>query len=297
MQLRNLVPQGDAQASVPMHEHTTFRIGGAADWMVQPATPEETSAVIRFAHSNNLPLTTIGNGSNLLVRDRGIRGVVMKIGPLMAAMRRDKNRLVVGAGAQLADVSKFAACANLAGMEFAVGIPGSIGGAVFMNAGAYEGEMSRVVDSATVVEKCGRIVTMSGSQLCFGYRSSRIQKTQAVICNVSLNLQSGEQGESERQMADLTCRRESKQPLEWPSAGSTFKRPSGHFAGTLIEEAGCKGLRLGGAQVSEKHAGFIVNAGGATAADVIGLINAVKARVRDYSGVELEPEVIILGEE
>ena len=296
-QLRGLVPQGETQGSVLMSGHTTFRIGGPADWMVQPATAAETAAVIQFAAAQGLPLTTIGNGSNLLVRDSGIRGVVLKIGPLMAEIRREEQRLIVGAGAQLADVSKFAACENLSGLEFAVGIPGSVGGAVFMNAGAYDGEIGRVVESVTAVGADGEIVHISGSQLSFGYRSSWFQKTGAVICEVTIRLEQGEKSESEHRMADLTCRRESKQPLEWPSAGSTFKRPAGHFAGTLIEQAGCKGLRRGGAQVSEKHAGFIVNAGGATAADVTALIDLVKIKVYESSGIQLEPEIIILGEE
>lgn len=295
--LMELVPNGAVRRCVPMSEHTTFHIGGPADWLVEPVTSHETAAVTCFASERGIPLTVIGNGSNLLVRDGGIRGIVLKIGPLMSAISRNGTIIKAGAGATLTDVARFAACENLTGLEFAVGIPGSIGGAVFMNAGAYEGEMSRVVESVTGVEDSCRLVQVSGTELGFGYRCSRFQRTRAVICEVTLCLEPGEQDTSERQMAELTCRRESKQPLEWPSAGSTFKRPVGHFAGTLIEQAGCKGMRLGGAQVSEKHAGFIVNAGGATANDVLSLIQAVREKVMGQSGVELEPEVIILGEE
>lgn len=280
-----------------MSRHTTFEIGGPADWMALPSSPAEAATVIRVAAEYSIPLTVIGNGSNLLVRDKGVRGVVLKIGEPMSLLRCEGTNIIAGAGALLADVSKFAAQCGLAGLEFAVGIPGSIGGAAFMNAGAYEGEISGVVDQVTAVCPGGTIRDFSADDIHFGYRHSVFQENHCVICEVSLKLRFGEKEKIVATMADLTLRRESKQPLDWPSAGSTFRRPPGFFAGTLVEQAGCKGLRCGNAQVSDKHAGFIINAGNASAADVQALIRKVQERVQQHSGVELWPEVIILGEE
>ena len=281
----------------PMCGHTTFEIGGPADWMALPSTTAEAAAVIQAAAECSISLTVIGKGSNLLVRDKGIRGVVMKIGEPMAFLRCEGDTVIAGAGALLADVSKFAAQNSLTGLEFAVGIPGSIGGAVFMNAGAYDGEMGNVVEQVTAVGMDGSVNTYAAAEILFGYRHSLFQENHCVICEVRLKLRPGNQAEITARMAELTRRRESKQPLEWPSAGSTFRRPPGYFAGTLVEQAGCKGLRCGNAQVSEKHAGFIINAGQASAADVQGLIREVQAKVKKHSGVELWPEVIVLGEE
>ncbi len=295
--LKARAPLGIILTKEPMLRHTTFEIGGPADWMVMPADAKETAAVIRIAVDLSLPVTVIGNGSNLLVRDKGIRGLVLKIGEPMSAMRCADEELIVGAGALLSDVSKFASEAGLTGLEFAVGIPGSIGGAVFMNAGAYDGEMSQVVEAVTVVCPDGAVRKYSRVQLDFGYRHSAFQDNKCIICEVQLKLSRGAREKIFEQMQDLTRRRESKQPLEWPSAGSTFRRPPGFFAGTLIEQAGCKGLCCGGAKVSEKHAGFIINNGQASAAEVLDLIHQVQQKVKANSGVELWPEVIVLGEE
>ena len=281
----------------PMRRHTTFEIGGPADWMALPSTAAEAACVLRAASLCSVPLTVIGNGSNLLVRDKGIRGVVLKIGERMSSLRREGELVIAGAGALLSEVSRFAAQAGLTGLEFAVGIPGSIGGAVFMNAGAYDGEISSVVDQVTAVGTDGTVQTYSASDSHFSYRHSIFQENRCVICEIRLSLSPGDKENIAAKMADLTQRRESRQPLEWPSAGSTFRRPPGFFAGTLVEQAGCKGLRCGNAQVSEKHAGFIINAGQASAADVQELIRTVQERVRRHSGVELWPEIIILGEE
>lgn len=281
----------------PMSRHTTFEIGGPADWMALPSTAEETAAVIRTAAECCIPLTVIGKGSNLLVRDRGIRGVVLKIGEPMSSLRLEGETVIAGAGSLLSDVARFAAQNGLTGLEFAVGIPGSIGGAVFMNAGAYDGEISRVVEQVKAVCPDGSIRRILAADIRFAYRHSIFQENQCVICEVRLNLRSGDKTTILATMADLTRRREARQPLEWPSAGSTFRRPPGFFAGTLVELSGCKGLRCGNAQVSEKHAGFIINAGQASAADVQELIRKVQERVRQHSGVELWPEIIILGEE
>lgn len=280
-----------------MSRHTTFAIGGPADCMVLPACAVDAAEILRLAAQHELPLTVIGNGSNLLVRDKGIRGLVLKIGESMSGLRCEGNEIVVGAGALLADVAKFAAQCELTGLEFAVGIPGSIGGAVFMNAGAYDGEMSKVVSAVTAVCPDGAIRSFAAEAIRFGYRHSVFQENHCVICEVRLCLQKGNKSEIETAMADLTQRRESKQPLEWPSAGSTFRRPPGYFAGTLVEQAGCKGLCCGDAKVSDKHAGFVINTGRASAAEVQQLIRLVQERVKEQSGVELWPEVIILGEE
>lgn len=280
-----------------MSQHTTFKIGGPADVLVEPATCRQVSAVTKLARAYNLPIIVMGNGSNLLVRDKGIRGLVLKLGPRMAGIRRNKAIITAGAGALLSQVANYAAAAGLSGMEFAVGIPGSVGGAVFMNAGAYDGEMKDVVKTVTAVAPTGEISRFAGADLCFGYRHSVFQDNGYYICQVELTLLNGDHCDIHGKIHDYTLRRRSKQPLEMPSAGSTFKRPPGHFAGTLIEQAGLKGLRHGGAQVSEKHAGFIVNAGGATAADVLDLIEEVRRRVWEKFGVELQPEVKIVGEE
>ena len=292
-----LAPQCMVLVREPMCRHTTFEIGGPADWMALPATAGETAAVVRIATEGAVPLTVIGKGSNLLVRDKGVRGIVLKIGEPMSALRCEGETVVAGAGALLADVAGFAAQCGLTGLEFAVGIPGSIGGAVFMNAGAYDGEISKVVDRVTAVSADGSVNEYTAAEIHFGYRHSVFQENHGIICEVRLRLQAGDRNKIEALMAELTHRRESKQPLEWPSAGSTFRRPPGHFAGTLVEQAGCKGLRCGNAQVSEKHAGFIINAGQATAAEVQELICQVQDRVKRKSGVDLWPEVIILGEE
>ena len=281
----------------PMSRHTTFAIGGPADCMVLPASAADAAEILRLTVQHQLPLTVIGKGSNLLVRDKGIRGLVLKIGEPMSGLRCEGNEIVVGAGALLSDVAKFAAQCELAGLEFAVGIPGSIGGAVFMNAGAYDGEMSKVVTEVTSVCPDGAIRSFSAEAIEFGYRHSIFQKNHCIICEVRLSLKKGNKSEIEAVMADLTERRESKQPLEWPSAGSTFRRPPGYFAGTLVEQAGCKGLCCGDAKVSDKHAGFVINTGRASAAEVQELIRLVQERVKEKSGVELWPEVIILGEE
>ena len=295
--LKAVVPAGIFLEREPMSRHTTFEIGGPADWLVMPANAGETEAVLKKAAEYSLPVTVIGKGSNLLVRDKGIRGLVLKVGEPMSALQCKEKSLIAGAGALLSEVAKFAAASGLTGLEFAVGIPGSIGGAVFMNAGAYDGEMRQVVEQVTAVCFDGTVRTYSSTEMNFGYRHSVFQDKRCIICEVKLKLQSGVREKINDLMQELTQKRESRQPLEWPSAGSTFRRPAGFFAGTLIEQAGCKGLIRGGAQVSEKHAGFIINTGGASAKEVLELIGQVQKQVREKSGVELWPEVIILGEE
>lgn len=282
--------------NAPMSEHTTFKIGGAADVLIFPSTTEEVISIFKLAKERGLDCVILGNGSNVLVLDGGIRGVVMKFNGEFSTIKCDGRRLTAGAGAKLKDVSLYAADNGLTGLEFACGIPGSIGGAVFMNAGAYGGEMKNIVSLVRAVSRDGRCVELRGNELDLGYRRSVFQSNGHAICEVELELEEGAIDQIKSTMEDFTQRRKSKQPLEYPSAGSTFKRPEGYFAGTLIDKTGLKGLRVGGAMVSEKHAGFVVNAGGATAADVLKLIDEVKRRVLETYGVKLTPEVRIIGD-
>ena len=280
----------------PMREHTTFEIGGPADCLIKPASMEETQQILRLVKEYELPLTFVGNGSNMLVSDKGIRGVVVNFADTFNAIRVEGTKMTVGAGALLKDIAEAAAQHSLAGLEFACGIPGSIGGAVFMNAGAYGGETKSVVKAVRAVTRDGEVKTYGLDELELGYRHSIFQTNGEAIVEVELELTLGSEEEIRASIADFTQRRESKQPLEMPSAGSTFKRPEGYFAGTLIDQTGLKGLSVGGAQVSTKHAGFVVNKGGATAADVINLIHEVQKRVKEAHGVELQPEVRLIGE-
>ena len=280
----------------PMKDHTTFRIGGPADCLILPASMEDVAFVFQCLKRHDIPFVILGNGSNVLVLDKGIRGAVIKFNSPISAIRKKKNTLTAGAGALLRDVSEFAAENSLSGMEFACGIPGSIGGAVFMNAGAYDGEMKNIVSAVRAISPKGEIVQFAANELDFGYRHSIFQENGCAICEVDLTLTPGNAEEIKEKIAGFTERRESKQPLEMPSAGSTFKRPEGNYAGTLIEQTGLKGFTVGGAQVSDKHAGFVVNAGDATAKDVLELIRQVQDRVFEKHHVKLFPEVRILGE-
>lgn len=281
----------------PMSKHTSFKIGGPADVIALPANEEELQALLKRAKDNGIPVTLIGNGTNLLVRDKGIRGLVIKLGNMLCKIEAEGERLSFGSGVSLAMASRKAADLELTGMEFAVGIPGSIGGAVYMNAGAYDGEMSKVVESVRVIDTNGDLMLLKAEQLEFAYRKTKLQKSGLIVTEVNLKLEPGCKDDITSKMADFSHRRISKQPLELPSAGSMFKRPLGYFAGTLIEQTGLKGYTVGGAQVSEKHAGFVVNVGGATAADVLQLIKDVQDKVFSAHGVQLEPEVLVLGEE
>lgn len=281
----------------PMAKHTSFRIGGPADVLAQPADEAELAALLKRAAEHAVPVTLIGNGSNLLVRDKGIRGLVIKLSNLFSSITVDGNVMTFGSGISLALASKKAASLSLSGMEFAVGIPGTIGGAVYMNAGAYDGEMAKVVTCVRVMDMQGKIRELQASELDFAYRHTALQNSGWIVISVTVALQPGEAESIAAKMADFSQRRISKQPLELPSAGSMFKRPVGYFAGTLIEQTGLKGYTVGGAQVSQKHAGFVVNVGGATAKDVLQLISDVQSKVFAAHGVRLEPEVLVLGEE
>lgn len=280
----------------PMTKHTSFHIGGPAELMAQPQSEAELQSLLLKAAEAAVPVTLVGNGSNLLVRDKGIRGLVIKLGSMLRDIKVSGNVLTFGSGVSLAQASKKAAELGLSGMEFAVGIPGSIGGAVYMNAGAYDGEMSKVVKSVRVMDAAGEVSELSAGELDFGYRHSALQGSSKIVTSVTVELSAGDKQAIAEKMADFSNRRITKQPLELPSAGSMFKRPPGYFAGTLIDQTGLKGYTVGGAQVSTKHAGFVVNIGGATAADVLQLISDVQAKVFAAHGVHLEPEVLVLGE-
>ena len=279
-----------------MKEHISFKVGGKVDILLKPKNIEQISTSIKLCKSNNIPYYVIGNGSNLLVKDGGIRGVVIKLCELKEISVNDRN-IKAYCGALLKDVSVIAMDNSLSGIEFACGIPGSIGGAVFMNAGAYDGEIKNVIIEAEVIDNDGDYKVLKGNELEFGYRTSNIKREGYIVVSATLGLVEGKKENIFNRMADLTKRREDKQPLEFPSAGSTFKRPEGHFAGKLIEEAGLKGYSIGGAQVSEKHSGFVINKGDATAKDVLDLIKHIQEEVKRQSGVDLKPEVRILGEE
>lgn len=281
----------------PMAKHTSFRIGGPADVLAQPGNEAELAELLKRAAHHAVPVTLVGNGSNLLVRDKGIRGLVIKLSNLFSSITVEGNVLTFGSGISLAMASKKAASLSLSGLEFAVGIPGTIGGAVYMNAGAYDGEMAKVVTSVQVMDRQGQSSQLKADELDFSYRHTALQNSGLIVTSVTVSLQPGEAESIKAKMDDFSQRRIAKQPLELPSAGSMFKRPVGYFAGTLIEQTGLKGYTVGGAQVSTKHAGFVVNVGGATAKDVLQLIRDVQDRVLAVQGVQLEPEVLVLGEE
>ena len=281
----------------PMAKHTSFRIGGPADLLAQPADEAELAALLKATSEHAVPVTLIGNGSNLLVRDKGIRGLVIKLGNLFSGVEVCGNTMTFGCGVSLAMASKKAASLSLSGLEFAVGIPGTIGGAVYMNAGAYDGEMAKVVTKVRVMDEQGKTSELAASELDFAYRHTALQNSGHIVTSVTVSLVPGDADAIAAKMADFSQRRISKQPLELPSAGSMFKRPPGYFAGTLIDQTGLKGYTVGGAQVSTKHAGFVVNIGGATASDVLQLISDVQSKVFAAHGVHLEPEVLVLGEE
>ena len=280
----------------PMRLHTTFRIGGPAQFFVIPRTQEEAAAAVRLCRSEGAPYYIIGNGSNLLVSDKGYRGVVIQLFKEFSDINIEGTRIRAQAGASLAKIAAEALRAGLAGFEFAAGIPGTLGGACIMNAGAYGGEMKDVLLAVTVLTKDGEIREIPREELDMGYRTSRASREGWIVLGATIELARGDGKEIRAKMEDLKQRRTDKQPLEYPSAGSTFKRPEGYFAGKLIQDAGLKGLRVGDAMVSEKHSGFVVNCGNATAADVDGLIRLVQEKVREDSGITLEPEVRRLGE-
>lgn len=294
--LQDIVGSGNVVSDEPMKKHTTFRIGGNADIFVRPESKEQIAEILRMCRSQDVPYFILGNGSNLLVGDRGFRGAVINIMDNMNDIKVDGGIIKAQAGAMLVKVSRAARANSLTGLEFASGIPGTIGGAIYMNAGAYGGEMKDVVIQVTAMDADGEIYTFGADELEFSYRHSVIQQRDLIVLDVTMKLEAGDQKSIDDRMSELAVARRTKQPLEYPSAGSTFKRPEGYFAGKLIMDAGLRGYRVGDAQVSEKHCGFVVNRGNATADDVIKLIDDVKAKVSEEYDVVLEPEVRMIGE-
>ena len=279
----------------PMSKHTSFKIGGTADTYIKVDTLSKLSAILKECKRSDIEYILLGNGSNVLVSDDGIRGVVIRLdGDFRQIALVDENTIYCGAGATLAQLCKFALNCGLTGLEFAWGIPGSVGGAVFMNAGAYDGEMKNVVHSVSHVSPDGKIGRIEKDDLDFGYRTSVYRKNNMIITGVTLKLEKGNTDDIRDKMDDFMNRRTSKQPLEYPSAGSVFKRPEGNFAGALIQQCGLKGKSVGGAQVSEKHAGFIINKSNATANDVKNLVKEIQNTVAEKTGYNLECELIIL---
>lgn len=278
----------------PMRAHTTFKIGGEADIFIIPASPAALISAVKKCTELEIPYFILGNGSNLLVSDGGIEGAVISLAGING-ISAEGEKITCGAGAMLSSVCLKALSLSLTGLEFAYGIPGTAGGALYMNAGAYGGQMADVIESAECLTASGEIKTLKKEDMRLGYRSSVFKKGGLIIISLTLALKKGDKVEIKAEMDELLNRRKQKQPLEYPSAGSTFKRPEGYFAGALIEKNGLKGLSVGGAQVSEKHAGFVINRGGATAADVKALIGKIQKKVFENDGVMLEPEVIFTG--
>lgn len=296
--IKNLISSkilGEVSLNYPLKEHTSFKIGGGAELYVCPNNLMELITVLNILKENDVSYFLLGAGSNLLIGDGGVRGAVIKLGDGFDYAHAKNDYILAGAGVSLAKLSAEAKNAELTGLEFASGIPGTLGGAIFMNAGAYGGEMRDVITEVSYIDSDGSVKTVSGEECDFGYRKSMFSDGGKIIISAKLTLNKGNKEEIIATMRDLNGRRKEKQPLEYPSAGSTFKRPEGHFAGALIEEAGLKGYTIGGAQVSEKHAGFVINKGDATAKDVMDLIAYVQGVVREKSGVDLEPEVKIIG--
>lgn len=280
----------------PMSRHTTFRVGGPADILIQPGSAEEVVAAIRTAEEMEVPVYVMGNGSNLLVKDGGMEGVVVLLGDRMSEIKREGRILRAQAGAMLSKLSREALNAGLKGLVFASGIPGTVGGAVVMNAGAYGGQMADVLTKA-LVYKDGEAVWMTRDELEMGYRTTKPLREGGIVLEAEFELEEGDFDALNAETIDLSRRRREKQPLAFPSAGSTFKRPEGYFAGALIEQAGLKGVSVGGAQVSELHAGFVINTGDATADDILRLIQKIQDTVYRLNDVMLEPEVRIVGRE
>lgn len=280
-----------------MKNHISFRVGGPADILVRPKTEDEIVEVFKLLNRNEIPFIVKGNGSNILIKDGGFRGVVIEIADNFSFFEIDGNNMIVQTGALLSTIGKVAMASNLTGFEFASGIPGTLGGALAMNAGAYDGEMKNIVKSVRLMNEDGNIVEYSNEEMQFGYRHSVLSDKKMIALSAIISLEEGNYEKIKEKMDDLAYQRRTKQPLEYPSAGSTFKRPEGYYAGKLIQDSNLKGASIGGAKVSEKHSGFVINYNDATATDIIKLIEHVKNTVYDMHGVKLEEEVKILGED
>lgn len=290
-ELKKLIDENIIKEKVSMADVTTFKTGGIADVIVYPSNTQELKTVVEFFHEYKSRYYVLGNGSNLLVSDDGIRKPIICLGHNFSSINVFDNCITASSGALLSAIARKAADESLTGFEFAAGIPGTLGGALMMNAGAYGGEMKDVVEAVSFMDSTGQQYVVSGEEMEFGYRKSALSDTDCIITGATIKLDYGDRATIIEKMNELAAKRREKQPLEYPSAGSTFKRPQGYFAGTLIEGCNLKGTSIGGAQVSEKHAGFIINKGNATTEDVCRLIELVKDTVFKTHGVELEPEV------
>lgn len=294
-QLKEILGGKGLREMEPMSRRTTFRAGGPARWFAEPETKEALRAVLALCRESRTPYFILGNGSNLLVADSGFDGGIIHLGKAWSQVVSEGSRIRAGAGAMLSAAARAALDASLEGLAFAAGIPGTVGGAVVMNAGAYGSELKDVLVSATVLDGEGQVLELSAKELELGYRTSCVLSKGYVVLEAELQLKAGSKQEIRAAMEELAAKRREKQPLKYPSAGSTFKRPEGYFAGKLIEDAGLRGFRLGGAQVSEKHCGFVINREGATAADILNLCRHVERTVQEQFGVTLELEVKLLG--
>lgn len=295
-ELCKIVSEDQILKDEPMDKHTTFRAGGKADYLVMPSNEEQVRDLVLLLKKENVPYYVMGNGSNLLVREQGFKGVIIQIARKMNQIRVEGETIYAQAGALLSKIAAQALGEGLTGFEFASGIPGTLGGAVMMNAGAYGGEMKQVIVNACVLTSAGEIAVIPADLMELGYRTSVFAKNQDIILSAQLKLEYGNEAVIREYMDELKEQRVSKQPLEYPSAGSTFKRPEGYFAGKLIQDAGLRGFQVGGAQVSEKHCGFVINKDHATATDILSLMEQVSDKVEEKFGVRLEPEVKIIGE-
>lgn len=291
--IKSVLDESQILENEPMSQHTSFRVGGPAELFLKPKAGQ-IGDIVKLCRQNGMPYVVLGNGSNLLIADSGIHGVIIEIGNNLSEISIDKNRLRVQAGTMLSNCAQAAAAAGLGGMEELAGIPGSIGGAVTMNAGAYGGEIKDILKRVTVINSEGEQQSLTVEQLHLGYRSSAVEKEKLIVVEAELELRTGDEGQIRQRMKELAQKRLEKQPLEYPSAGSTFKRPENHFAGKLIMDAGLAGLQIGGAMVSKKHCGFIVNYDHAKAEDIMNLIQVVQQRVYDQFQIWLETEVKIL---
>jgi len=296
IEIEKIIDGSKVKYNEPMSRHTTLKVGGNADVLVIPENVEDVVNVLKFAKQNDIQVTVIGNGSKLLVLDKGIRGIVIKLASKFANVSVKGEYITVNAGMSLPRLAIIAKDNSLSGLEFAAGIPGNVGGAVYMNAGAYGSEMSNIIEEVTYIDDSLNVRTASNEECNFGYRKSLFRNNRSVILSTKLKLKSANKQDIEDLMRTNNEARKTKQPLEYPNAGSTFKRPEGYFVGKLIDDLGLKGYKIGDAQISTKHSGFIVNLGNATATDVINLINHVKNKVLEVNNVKLEEEIIVLGE-
>lgn len=295
-QLVKILPKENVILNKPLNNHTYTRLGGNADYFVTPTTYDQVKSVVNLANETDTPFMLLGNGSNLIIKDGGIRGIVMYLGEL-SEVKIEDTKVIAQSGALIADVSKCALESELAGLEFACGIPGSIGGALFMNAGAYGGEIKDVLEKAMIITRDGELQTIYAHDLDLAYRTSNIPTNGYIVLEATFALEKGDVAEIKAIMDDLTFKRESKQPLEYPTCGSVFKRPTGYYAGKLIQDSDLQGVEIGGAQISLKHAGFIINKNQATANEYIALIEHAQKVVLEKQGVVLEREVRIIGED